>query len=156
MLSITKQNLAHVVTLDERVDFSRKWMEMQTGRTPEKVKDGDSSFESDSNGKGYSYKWKLGGDSAATRFELWLTARGDVEFFDMFVGKDYIISDTITLDVVATAKGADVRLLDYRKSNDRGQGNAFRRVPMYLVAEFFKANDLVLSLTTRKAESVTA
>ena len=145
---VKNQSIAVVETLAERVDFSKKWLELSLGRTFEKVKDSASTYASDSNGKGYSYLLQLGSGNASTRFQVWITARKDTERVDMYIGKDYIVTDTI--DVTSLA--------NYRKGNDRGQGNTYRNVPLYMVKEFFKINDLILSktATSKKAEQKTA
>lgn len=145
---LTVANQKHVETLTERVDFTKKWLELSLGRTFEKVKDSASTFEADSNGKGYSYLLQLGSGNASTRFQVWITARKDTERIDMYIGKDYITTDTIDVAILA----------NYRKGNDRGQGNTYRSVPLYMVKEFFKANDLIVkqARTTAKAKSVTA
>ena len=145
---LTVANQKHVETLTERVDFTKKWLELSLGQKFDKVKDGSSSYESDSNGKGYSFLLELGGGGASTRFQTWITARGNTEFIDMYVGKDYILTDTIDVSILA----------NYRKGNDRGQGNKYSRVPMWLVKEFFASNGLTHTnkQTTAKRESVTA
>jgi hypothetical protein len=148
MVQITSMNLSHVETLAERVEFTRKWLELSLGRTFDKVKDSASTFESDSNGKGYSYLLQLGSGNASTRFQVWITARGNAERVDMYIGKDYSTTDTIDVASLAT----------YRKGNDRGQGNTYRDVPLYMVKEFFDSNELTLThkRTTEKAKRVTA
>ena len=144
----TIANYNHVETLSERVDFTKKWLELSLGRQFDKVKDSASTYNSDANGKGYSYLLQLGSGNASTRFQVWITARGNAERIDMYIGKDYITTDTI--DVASLA--------NYRKGNDRGQGNTYRNVPLYMVKEFFASNDLIVSKkqTTAKAKSVTA
>lgn len=146
MKTIGKLN--HVETLAERTEFTRKWLELSLGRTFDKVKDSASTFEVDSNGKGYSYLLQLGSGNASTRFQVWVTARKNAERVDMYIGKDYITTDTIDVSSLA----------NYRKGNDRGQGNTYRDVPLYMVKEFFASNDLIVSKTrtTAKRESVTA
>ena len=141
-------NLNHVETLAERTEFTRRWIELAVGRTFDKVKDSASTFEADSNGKGYSYLMQLGSGNASTRFQVWITARGNAERIDMYIGKDYITTDTIDVSILA----------NFRKGNDRGQGNTYRNVPLYMVKDFFKANDLIVSKkrTSEKVKSVTA
>lgn len=139
------------------VDFCKTWIENVTGRKAvEQIDKASKWYHVDEQGRGRSWLWSLGVDNVAElRFQLWLTTRGSekthksFEQFDLYVGTSY-----------QGENGIDVSLLTpyQRHTKHDNVESTFRHVPMYIVAEFFKANDLCdnVTATTKKAEQKTA
>lgn len=133
----TNTTINTIETLEDVMQFHKTWLEIATGRTFDKVRDNASKYEED--GNAFSYMLELGSGNASTRFQTWITARKNVRC-DLYVGNAYITTDTI-----------DITLLqDYRKGNDKGQGNTYRNVPMHVIKAFFESNELVKRDTKSK------
>jgi len=133
------------------MEFYKKYLELATGREFIRVQDNASKFEED--GNAYSYLLQLGDGNASTRFQTWITARKDVRV-DMYIGNAYIDTETVTLDISGVIRDNVVALKDYCRSNDNGKGNAFKNVPLWLVEKFYRENDLCVTPTTAKNETV--
>lgn len=144
------------------MEFYKKYLELATGGTF--VFQLDSSSKAEKDGNAYSYLYKLGGNDAETRFQTWITARGKkgVVQVDLYVGNAYIDTETVSLDIKGVINGNTVTLKDFYKNNDKGKGNAFKNVPLWLVEKFYKENALCVTPSTsknstvKKSESVTA
>jgi hypothetical protein len=123
----------------DEMNFCKTWLEAVTNRAFVQTPDKDSDVANEAGGT-YAYMMKIGGDSHEVRFETWLTSRSKKGvFIDLYLGDVYVATDTIDATLLQSYRA-------YHKNNE----TKYASVPMYVLKDFYEANDLILRDTKAK------